>query len=117
MNEFTCIKGSEMEGILIAGITDGIKFVIHRTTLILYGLHQSIEFTNSSIVDKLKAYALAEFKKKQKYKRMEELMLKNLSESVVIENERAFEQCLWEYKQKLEGDERMLDLNGDLKAF
>ena len=62
-------------------------------------------------------YCMAEYERKQKYKRMEELMLKNLSESVVIENERVYEQCLWEYKQKLEGDERMNDLNGDLNAF
>lgn len=117
MSDFNCILGSEKQGIRLQCEIVGRDVYVKEYTLLLYGCGQLISVTNSILENKIQQFAYKEYHRFQKYKRMEELMLKNLSESVVIENERVYEQCLWEYKQKLEGDERMSDLNGDLKAF
>ena len=118
MTEFTCIKGGDKEyAKFFCEVHDNGDLTVVESKMYAFGGVCNMFSMDKIMAAEVKAYCKSEYKRKQKYKRMEELMLKNLSESVVIENERAYEQCLWEYKQKLEGDERMSDLNGDLKAF
>lgn len=106
------LYGSEKEGITITFLTDENEKLlsIKGYSMKLFGKEQPIEIVEP-MASEFKNFVTKELAKKAKYKELIKAFLEVLGETIVITNEREYENAVWEFNKKTELDTQMVDLN------
>ena len=123
MQNFKAIKGNpDYEHLEIDATMDdnGNVVDIYRVKLFMLGEVCIIELEhNYSFHNALITFVESEYKRIKKYRKLESLFLEVLRDTIIIENEEAYNYALKEYNSRTKdmNDDGMHDLNGDKNSF
>ncbi len=113
--QHSILYGSTKEGIACKFNIENDKFLgFADVQLICFGTSMPIEPTKE-FYDRLKGYCIERYEQGLMFKRLEVDFMNNLRDTVKIQDMDTYMRCLQEYNQRLEGDDRMPDMNGDLQ--
>lgn len=121
MQNFKAIKGNpDYEHLEIdADMDDNGNVVrIYYARLHMFGVSTHIE-PDVSFHNKMITFVESEYKRIKKYRKLESLFLEVLRDTIIIENEEAYNYALKEYNSRTKdmNDDGMHDLNGDKNSF
>lgn len=119
METISIIYGTRTNGIrLVFKVNESGQFAgFIDVTVMLNKAEQPIFHLTQAMEKELTAYCMNHYKEQKKFRRLEKLFEEHLRDTVKIDNIHTYNVCVDEYNKRMEGDERMVDLNGDLNAF
>ena len=122
MINFKAIKGNpDYEHLEIDAILDdnGNVKSLEFVNLYMFGVKTYINSPETSFHNALITFVESEYKRIKKYRKLESLFLEVLRDTIIIENEEAYNYALKEYNSRTKdmNDDGMHDLNGDKNSF
>jgi len=122
MQNFKAIKGNpDYEHLEIDADMDdnGNVKSLDTLTLYMFGTKTCIMCPETSFHNALITFVESEYKRIKKYRKLESLFLEVLRDTIIIENEEAYNYALKEYNSRTKdmNDDGMHDLNGDKNSF
>lgn len=108
------IYGSENSGLELEYITDanGDFVGINSVTLLCFNKKQPINDIVDSMLTELDMYVRGHIETQKKYRRLEKQFDEVLKDTVIIQNEPIYIECLREFESRTKNCDSMADMNG-----